>query len=157
VAGALADLRLIAAGLRSPSFEPLSVGEVVGRALREHEQRTGQAVSLRNEGPDRRDVEDVVKIGVYRVLQEALSNAARHAPGSQVGVTLDQRGASICLEVTDTGPGFDPGLAREGALGIAGMRERAELLGGEFLINRREDVPGTRVLFRVPVKTGGIA
>jgi signal transduction histidine kinase len=157
VAGALADLRLIAAGLRSPSFEPLSVGEVVGRALREHEQRTGQAVSLRNEGPDRRDVEDVVKIGVYRVLQEALSNAARHAPGSEVGVTLDQRGASICLEVTDTGPGFDPGVAREGALGIAGMRERAELLGGEFLITRREDDPGTRVLFRVPVKTGGIA
>jgi signal transduction histidine kinase len=154
VASALADLRLIASGLRSPSFEPLAVSDAVQRGVREHEQRTGQQVGLKIEGRPP-DVPVVVKIGLYRVLQEALSNALRHASGAEVDVTLAMNPDRIRLEVADRGAGFDPAEVREGALGVAGMRERAQLLGGEFRIERRQDGPGTRVSFVVPVKGEG--
>ncbi|MEI7743940.1 MAG: sensor histidine kinase [Chloroflexota bacterium] len=150
VASALADLRLISAGLRSPSFEPLSVAEVIERGVREHEKRTGVSVPLEATGTDRRDVGVVVKIGLYRVLQEALSNARRHADGKEIAVRLDQGDTGITLEVADRGPGFDAGTVREGALGLAGMRERAELLGGTFAIASRDDGPGTRATLIVP-------
>jgi signal transduction histidine kinase len=156
VASALADLRLIASGLRSPSFEPLTVAEVVERGVREHERRTAQAVSLEVVGAERRDVSVVVKIGLYRVLQEALSNATRHAGGVGVGVRLDQGEQAIRLDVVDRGPGFEPRAVRKGALGLAGMRERAELLGGELAIAPRQDGPGTRVTLEVPVTAGDL-
>ncbi len=154
VASALADLRLIASGLRSPTFEPLSVAEVVERGVREHERRTGQKVTLRLEGSEPSGASDVVKIGLYRVLQEALSNAARHAGGHEVEVTLIQGETEVRLEVADRGPGFDPTIVRDGALGLAGMQERAELLGGEFTIGGRADGPGTRLVFVVPTSSG---
>jgi len=153
VASALADLRLIASGLRSPSFEPLSVAEVVERGVREHERRTGQRVALQVAGAPT-DAEVVVKIGLYRVLQEALSNAARHAAGSDVEVRLAAGPDEIRLEVADRGSGIGAGPVREGALGLAGMHERAELLGGDFRIENRGDGPGTRVTFLVRTRTG---
>ena len=157
VASALADLRLIASGLRSPTFEPLSIGQVVERGVREHERRTGQQVTLRLEGTEPRGASDVVKIGLYRVLQEALSNAARHAGGREVEVTLAQDETEVRLEVADRGPGFDPATVRDGALGLAGMHERAELLGGELRIEARHDGPGTRLVLLLPVKSGVVA
>jgi signal transduction histidine kinase len=87
----------------------------------------------------------VAKIGVYRVLQEALSNAARHAAGAAIEVRLSGDDGDVQLEVRDRGPGFDPGTVRSDALGLAGMRERAELLGGTFEIGPRDDGPGTRI------------
>jgi len=152
VSSALGDLRLIASGLRSPSFEPLTVASVVERGVREHQRRTGQAVELRLNG-DPGEAPTVMKIGLYRVLQEALSNAARHAPGGSIEVDLSRSGDDIRLEVLDRGPGFDPNTVRTEALGVAGMRERAELLGGSFEIGPRTDGPGTRVALSLPIAT----
>lgn len=152
VSSALGDLRLIASGLRSPSFEPLTLVAVVERGVREHERRTGQKVDLRVTG-DPGDAATVVKIGLYRVLQEALSNAARHASGRAIDVDLSRNGDEIRLEVLDRGPGFDPEAIRGEALGVAGMRERAELLGGSFEIGPRGDGQGTRVALSLPLTT----
>ena len=153
VSSALGDLRLIASGLRSPSFEPLTLAAVVERGVREHERRTGQAVNLRIDG-DVGDAPTVVKIGLYRVLQEALSNAARHAGGHAIDVELSRNGPDVRLEVGDRGPGFDPASVRSEALGVAGMHERAELLGGSFEIGPRRDGIGTRVSLSLPIGTG---
>ena len=153
VSSALGDLRLIAAGLRSPSFEAMTVAQVVERGVREHERRTGQSVALRvSEMPGAEPV--VVKIGLYRVLQEALSNAARHAAGAAIEVELTSTADEVRLEVRDAGPGFDPATIRADALGLAGMRERAELLGGTFSIGPREGGPGTRVALALPRREG---
>jgi signal transduction histidine kinase len=152
VSRALEDLRLIASGLRSPDFDAMTVAEVVGRAVREHERRTGQPVAL-SVGEVPAAATDVVKIGLYRVLQEALSNASRHAAGAAVEVRLDDAGAAIRLVIRDHGPGFDPALARPDALGIAGMRERAELMGGSFDI-ASEPQGGTTVVLTVPTSPG---
>lgn len=152
VAAALHDLRLIAAGLRSPAFDPLSVDEVVERAVVEHERRTGQRIRVEIGGTAARalDVPDVVKIGLYRVLQEALSNATRHAGGSGVEVELRAEESALHLEIRDRGPGFDPAAVRPEALGVAGMRERAELLGGSFAVGGR-DGGGTVVALDLPL------
>jgi signal transduction histidine kinase len=99
----------------------------------------------------------VGKIGLYRVLQEALSNAARHAGGSEIEVRLASDDDEIRLEVLDRGRGFDRSAVRPEALGLAGMRERAELLGGRFSIEPRRDGPGTRVAFAIPRSEGMLA
>jgi two-component system sensor histidine kinase UhpB len=73
-----------------------------------------------------------VELVIYRVAQEALTNALRHSQAEQVTVSLRQQDANIVLEVTDDGPGLEDGLV-EGS-GIAGMRERAMLVGADLQI-----------------------
>jgi signal transduction histidine kinase len=131
----------------------MTVADVVERGVREHERRTGQSVALRIDVSSG-EAPVVVKIGLYRVLQEALSNAARHAAGAAIEVDLAASGEGVRLEVRDAGPGFDPGEIRADALGLAGMRERAELLGGEFSIGPRDDGRGTQVSLSLPTREG---
>ena len=74
------------------------------------------------------------KIALYRILSEALSNAARHGDGAAIDIRVaaDDDGMLV-IEVRDKGRGFDPDhVPGTGHLGLAGMRERAELLGGRF-------------------------
>jgi two-component system sensor histidine kinase UhpB len=86
---------------------------------------------------------------VYRVAQEALSNAVRHSEARQVSVTLRRRqDGGVSLDVTDDGRGFAFDES-EGGLGIAGMRERALLIGGELTIESRPE-HGTAVHLIVP-------
>jgi signal transduction histidine kinase len=149
VSSALGDLRLIASGLRSPAFDSMSIAKVAKRAVREHERQLGNEVSL-VVPDDSIDAPVVTKIGLYRVLQEALSNAARHATGSEIEVELAVADDGLRLEVRDRGPGFDAGAVRPDALGLAGMRERAELLGGSWEIAAREG-GGTCIRLTLPL------
>jgi signal transduction histidine kinase len=139
VRDALSDLRAISAGLRLPELERLSVAEVALRAIDDHQRRSGVMVQRQLEFlPDQ--VPLPIKIALLRTLQEALSNATRHGTGADVSVDLNGTGDRLKLKVSDHGPGFDPLLAEgSGGLGLAGMRERAELLGGAFQV---ESQPG---------------
>jgi signal transduction histidine kinase len=137
VKDALSDLRAISAGLRLPELAPLSVAEVAERAISDHERRSGTRVDRRIGGlPEQAPL--AIKIGLLRTLQEALSNATRHGGGVNVTASVWAEDGLLRLEVSDRGPGFDPsGVERSGRLGLAGMRERAELLGGTFEITSR--------------------
>src|SRR5262249_55843539 len=90
----------------------------------------------------------------YRIIQEALTNVARHAgvAGCVVRVWLDE--GVLYLQVEDAGPGFDAErvLSRGASSGLSGMQERVELLGGRFAV---ESAPGqgTRLLADLPVQT----
>jgi signal transduction histidine kinase len=91
-----------------------------------------------------------VKIAAFRALQEALSNATRHGKGAQVTVKACVRREQLCLAVTDRGPGFVASAAADkGGLGLASMRERAELLGGRFRV--QSSPRGTSVHLRWPI------
>lgn len=90
-----------------------------------------------------------IQLVTYRVAQEALSNAVQHAGAEHIRVRLFLNEWGLELRVTDDGTGFDPEAAPDG-LGIAGMRERALLVGGELLIESRPEL-GARVRLRVPV------
>jgi signal transduction histidine kinase len=148
---ALHEIRGISRGLGLPQLTELTVAEIVRRAVRDHERRTGTGVQL-----DLRAVPDhaplSVKITLYRLLQEALNNAYRHAGGTGQRVRVANEGGLLCIEVSDQGPGFDTRLIEtwDQHLGLAGMRERVESLGGRFQI---VSVPeqGTRVIARLPI------
>jgi signal transduction histidine kinase len=144
VRDALTDLRAISAGLRLPELSALSVAQVATRAIDDHERRSGIGVHRHLERlPDQAPLP--IKIALLRTLQEALSNATRHGGGADVAVKLVRETEGLRLAVTDQGPGFDPEVARRsGRLGLAGMRERAELLGGSFEVESVVDV-GTSV------------
>jgi signal transduction histidine kinase len=150
VRDALAETRAISAGLRLPELATLSVEDVAGRAVRDHERRSGTRVALY--------VHDVskaaplaVKIALHRGLQEALSSATRHGQGRGVRAEVWAEGGVLWLRVRDEGPGFDPAYAEtDGHLGLAGMRERAELLEGSFAI-RAAPGAGTTVELAWPL------
>jgi signal transduction histidine kinase len=89
-------------------------------------------------------------VQVYRVLQEALNNVKRHAGAQEAWVRLQFQDESISLEVEDHGRGFAPDAGHQG-IGLVGMRERAELVGGTLQVARREG-GGTIVRLVVPAE-----
>ena len=148
--GALTDMRTIAAGLRTPELERAAPAEIVSRAVAEHERRSGARVAVNVAGIPS-DAPLASKIALYRILSEALSNAARHGGGAAVAVRATGSDGDLLVEVADDGPGFDSRSdAGEGHLGLAGMRERTELLGGRFEL-ASEPGAGTRVRAFLPL------
>jgi two-component system, NarL family, sensor kinase len=91
-----------------------------------------------------------VEVALYRVAQEALSNALRHARADRIEVRLTAEPTQITLAITDDGVGFDVCQARDGRFGLVGMRERVRLLGGELCVDSRLGA-GTRVQATVPL------
>jgi len=143
---AMRDMRAIAAGLRMPELAPLSVADVAGRVVGDHQRRTNVKVDLQL-GPLPADVPLSVKITFHRALQELLSNATRHGGGTGIRVSVDSVEGILRLEVADQGPGFDPERLDGGSgLGLPGMREQAELLGGGFKVL---SAPGRGTAIRV--------
>ena len=146
VQSALTDLRAISANLKLPDIQHLTLGEIAARAVRGYEQKTATKVTLVNAlsevtAPVR------VKITLYRLLQESLANTFHHARCENCRVELKGDAQSLTVEVTDDGPGFDLQAAlRKGRLGLAGMRERVEVLGGTFEL---DSVPGKGTTIRV--------
>jgi signal transduction histidine kinase len=147
VQDALADMRVISAGLRTPHLETVSLRDLVRQVVADHQRRAGTSVQvdvdrLQDEAPL------ATKIALYRILAEALSNATRHGGGAEVRVTGEPGdGRTLMLEVQDAGPGFDPLVAPVAThLGLAGMRERSEFLGGSFDVKA---APGDGTVVRV--------
>lgn len=154
---ALADIRNLLGVFRSPLFTQRDLARVLEDVVAQHEDVTGQTVLF--ECPSSLPpVSLAVRIALYRVLQEALANAFRHAKVPEVQVVVRDTRRSIQLEVADKGPGFVPPplegpQATEDAahIGLRGMRERVLLVGGSFSL---ESAPGqgTRIRVEVPVR-----
>jgi signal transduction histidine kinase len=148
---ALADMRSIAAGLRTPELERAAPAEIVRRAVADHERRAGSHAAVDITGiPERASL--ATKIALYRILLEALSNATRHGGGTGVEVRVTDSGDGFLLaEVSDRGGGFDVRQRPlQGHLGLTGMRERAELLGGRLELESSVG-GGTRVRAFLPL------
>jgi signal transduction histidine kinase len=94
---------------------------------------------------------DDAELALFRTLQEALANVARHAGASSVRVALGQRGTEVVLTVADDGRGFDPSAPEDnGRTGLIGMQERLAAVGGGLNL-RSEPGRGTTVEAWVPV------
>jgi two-component system sensor histidine kinase UhpB len=88
---------------------------------------------------------------IFRILQEALTNVARHAYAKRVSIFLRKRGEKLILEVTDNGDGISPSqISSPKSLGLLGMRERVTLLGGEMEIHGKKN-EGTNVKIKIPL------
>jgi signal transduction histidine kinase len=95
---------------------------------------------------------DPVRTGIYRLVQEALNNVARHSGAKSVLVTVQQKEGSIVLTVKDDGSGFEPDKTR--GLGLLGMEERVKQLGGRLEI---ESQPGHGTLLRATLPLAAAA
>lgn len=148
----LDDLRAICAGLGVPGISDLSTAETLRRAVRDVERRMD--LSIHTEIDDSLDEAPLaVKISAYRLIQESLTNCWRHAlhDGIVVRASRSEDGRQMHIEVIDRGPGFDPaGRESSGRLGLAFMRERVRLLGGQFEI-RSARRSGTEIHAWIPL------
>jgi two-component system sensor histidine kinase UhpB len=97
------------------------------------------------------DLEPTATVAVYRIVQEALANAARHSGAAAAHVWISSPDTRLVVVVADEGHGFDPGAAVERGIGLAGMYERAELLGGRLSIMAAAS-HGTRVTLELPLR-----
>jgi signal transduction histidine kinase len=151
---ALAEIRCMAAGLMLPELTRVPPADVLQLAVRSHERRTGTSVACEVESlPEQ--LSAAVKSCLYRFAQEALNNAYRHAGGRGQAVRARCWRDLIEVEVTDAGPGFEPGDERVGGrLGLQGMRERVTSLGGTLEIESRPGL-GTRLTTRFTLGGNG--
>ena len=95
-------------------------------------------------------------VEVYRIVQEALANVARHSGADLAHVSLSVEGGRVLrVIIADSGRGFDPATVRDSGLGLAGIRERAALLGASVAIAAAPGA-GTRITLEVPLGAGAL-
>jgi signal transduction histidine kinase len=145
---AMEELRSLVFELRPPALE----SEGLATALRKHvavlRRVYGREISVEVAGAPARSPE--LEREAFRIAQEALQNALRHAKAEHVGLILDARNGSLSLTVTDDGVGFDPAepAVRSRRLGLTSMEERARAVGGTLRI---ESSPGAGTTVRLEV------
>jgi len=156
VSGALQEIKTTLSAFRPAAFQQRGLPAVLHGLAMQHEANTGNRVELLIEG-ELPHVGLPVKIALYRVLQEALANAFRHAGVDHQEVRLRHVNGWLELEVHDHGKGFSPpqlegpeATEREEHIGLRGMRERAHLVGGTLRVDSRPG-RGTVVMLKVPV------
>lgn len=136
-------------GLHPSILDDLGLAAAVTRRVEDLGHLHGVAVDAAIEGFDAEPLPLLLQSTVYRVLQEALTNVARHAAARRVSVRLVRDGATVALRVQDDGSGFDPGDGRR--LGLRGMRERVALLGGSVEVVSAPGA-GTTITAHFPVR-----
>ena len=146
----LTHVRSLSQTLHPSILEQAGLEGTIDWYLSTVERQTGIAVAYERDGAPV-SIDGTTAIHVYRVMQEALNNVARHSGATQAWVRLRSKGDMIELDVEDHGKGTTPAVKGRG-LGIVAMRERAEMLGGtlEFL---QPSGGGTLVRLRVPIET----
>jgi signal transduction histidine kinase len=135
LADALRDIRSISAGLTMPEISAANLAEVIRLAIHGHESRTGTEVESDLSSLDVAASEPI-KICVYRFVQEALNNSFKHAKGIGQSVHAHVELSSLAITVSDLGPGLpsDPIVGENSGMGLVGLRDRIEALGGKLEI-----------------------
>ncbi len=151
----LNEIKTSVGTMRPPEFRRRPIVSVLQGLIIQHEAMTGMRVelSVRGEIPP---VSPPVKIALYRILQEALSNAYRHAGVDQLDVSLACEEGWVTLDIQDSGRGFEPpplegpsATEREEHIGLRGMRERAQLVGGYLRLTSYPG-QGTHIQVKAP-------
>ena len=149
----LAEARRLVWDLRPEALAAAPLGEALGRLAGRVAEETGMAATATVTGTPRPLSADA-EVTLLRVTQEALANVTRHANAGRVAVTLSYMDSEAALDVRDDGTGFAPaadGHGPDGGLGLRGMRERVEALGGRLAV---ESAPGAGTTIAVTVPVG---
>jgi PAS domain S-box-containing protein len=148
------DVRSIAVRLRPGVLDDLGLTDALEWYTTDFEKRTGIACTFNHF--DVPEVNNMVATAAYRITQEALTNVARHSNATHVDVTLKAEEGRLTLKVVDNGLGFSTeGLEEFECLGMAGMRERASLVGGSLAMQSQPGA-GATVLFALPIDSGAV-
>ncbi|MBZ5498801.1 MAG: hypothetical protein LAP85_20585 [Acidobacteriia bacterium] len=145
----LCSIRDLAMGLRPSMLDDLGLGPALQWQAREYARHNGIPAKVEVEGA-LEGLSDKLRTCVYRVVQESLTNCARHAHTKNVRVTVHSNNGNLAITIQDDGVGFDPaGSARRG-IGLVGMEERVRELGGTMKISSQRN-QGTRLEIAIPM------
>jgi signal transduction histidine kinase len=152
----IANLRAIITELRPAALDELGLGTAIEALLDRHREQGGLQVvgELTLPGPaaEEERLDQDLETTVYRMVQEALTNVAKHARAERVRVAVSASDGELRIEVQDDGVGFDPDSTEEG-FGLAGMQERASLAGGTLSVDSGEH--GTLLRAFLPTRQAG--
>jgi len=149
---AIVEARRLIRGLRPPALEEAGLVAAVDRLVRQASEAGGPRVELDWDLPvDRLPLP--LQTAVFRIIQEALTNAQRHSGSDRVRIAAHQSGDRLQLEVRDWGVGFDPQRVEGQRFGLEGIRERVRLLGGQATVDAAPD-RGTRLIVELPLPEG---
>jgi two-component system, chemotaxis family, CheB/CheR fusion protein len=145
------DADFLAWQLRPSALDELGLAAALPRFVREWSSHAGVPAEVRLEGFESGQLGRDAEVAYYRVAQEALNNVSKHAQASRVDVVLASRGRTVVLVVEDDGVGFNPADqdTRMRGFGLAGMRERATLIGADLHVESSRG-GGTSVFLRRP-------
>lgn len=142
-------LRELSSLLRPRVLDDVGLKEAIQTYASEFETRTGVRSDVKLHCRNS-DFNDGISTNIYRILQEALTNISRHAKAGKVSIQLHVSNGNAILKIQDNGIGFSPNSIKgDKTLGLQGMRERADLMGGEFLIHSSSG-KGTKLTVSFP-------
>ena len=154
LSNAMTELRAISRGLALPDLATLSLNGCVAQAITDHNKSFGSNATLTGETEESIEVSYATKLCIYRFLQEALSNAHRHANATSISVRVSVEEDQIKVIISDDGQGFEPqsqsGLREEGGQGLIGLADRAATLNGQIEINSAPGA-GTEIQLLLPL------
>lgn len=153
----LTEIRQFMGTFRPPDFAHQDLVDMVQGLLLHHELTTGQMVELNAMNWNTAVTIPLhVKITLYRICQEALANTYRHAQAKHQTIDLQTTPDGVILTIADDGIGFQPpplhgpqATEREEHIGLRGMRDRVDLIGGSFQLESKRG-KGTRIIVKVP-------
>jgi signal transduction histidine kinase len=148
----IGNLHAIIAELRPAALDELGLRTAIEALLDRHREQSGWDIEseLALPRPVKEErLEEDLETTVYRLVQEALTNVAKHARASRVRIAVGESDGELLIEVQDDGDGFDAETGRQG-FGLAGMQERASLAGGTLDV--RSDERGTLLRVRLPAR-----
>jgi signal transduction histidine kinase len=148
---ALNELQRIISNLRPAHLDDLGLAAAIRWYLSNVQNLTGMKILFQLEGTEV-DVGDEIKVAIYRVVQEAITNAIKHSGGTLIFIVLCYAEQSLDLWIEDDGIGIPAVVRRQDnqkSWGLVGMQERATLLSGEFALESRED-EGVKLRISIP-------
>lgn len=146
---ALRAVRDIAMGLRPSMLDDLGLGPAIEWQARDFSRRYGVPVTVDLEGP-LEQLPDAHRTCIYRMVQEALTNSARHAQPTEIRIAVHGNADRLHILVQDDGRGFDPGKSRARGLGLIGMEERVRELNGSISVLSQQG-KGTTITAEIPL------
>jgi PAS domain S-box-containing protein len=151
------DVDLLAWDLRPATLDDMGLGAALADLVRQWAMVTAVPAEFHQAVPTELRLAPKAESNVYRIVQEALNNIAKHARAKHVSVMIEHHGQEAAVIIEDDGRGFDPELSmksndRHSGMGLIGMRERAALIDGNVEIESKPG-HGTTVFVRVPIKS----
>ncbi len=143
------EARRLISGVRPPILDESGVVAAIAHLVHDPAFEHGPKVEFRSRVTFSR-LAPVAENVIYRIVQEALSNARQHSQSTRIVVSIVQRGDRLRIEIRDEGVGFDPQNVSENRFGLEGIRERARLMGGKCSI-RSKPGGGTAVIVQLPL------
>ncbi|HDX9576898.1 TPA: HAMP domain-containing protein [Bacillus pseudomycoides] len=152
-AGILREIRDLAVELRPPILDDMGLIPALRKYVRKFEEKFTLTVILH--APDDVVIDSHIAVALYRIVQESLTNVVKHTVATEIVINMEGRDCSIELNIHDNGHGINGDdfekARQQNRIGIYGMKERAELLGGSFFI-RTHNNGGTEVMVSIPLK-----